>query len=77
MIKLIANYKHDPANLQPIYLAVTNLRTPPTDSWKPAFRDTIDGKRVVWAKFAKRGGVKLNLWLRDSNGDRVVGTVEV
>jgi hypothetical protein len=75
MVKLIANYHHDPANLQPIYLAVTTSRTPTADSWKPAFRDTIGGQRVVWAKFPERGGGKVNLWLRDSTGDRLVKTV--
>jgi hypothetical protein len=75
MVKLIANYQHDPANLQPIYLAVTTARSPSADSWKPAFRDTIRGHRVVWAKFSERGGVKMNLWVRDSTGERMVTTV--
>lgn len=75
MIKLIVNYPHDPANLSTIYLSVTTTKTPPPDSWKPAFRDTIDGKRVVWAKFPERGGKKVNLWLRDSTGQRLVQTV--
>lgn len=75
MIKLSVNYPHEPSNLQPVYLAVTTSRTPSPDSWKPAFRDTVDGKRVVWVKFQERGGTKTNLWLRDSSGDRLVQTV--
>lgn len=75
MTKLIVNYPHDPANLQTIYLAVTTSRKPSADSWKPAFRDTVDGKRVVWAKFPERGGSKANLWVRDSSGERMVSTV--
>lgn len=76
MAKLIVNYQHDPADLQTIYLSVTTSRKPASDSWKPAYRDTIDGKRVVWAHFSERGGnKKVNLWLRDNSGDRLVSTV--
>ena len=77
MIKLTVNYPHDPANLQTIYLAVTTSNTPAPDSWKPAYRDTIGGQRVVWAQFPKRGGTKVNLWLRDSKGDRLVNAVSL
>lgn len=77
MIKLMVNYPHEPSNLSTIYLAVTTSKTPAPDSWKPAFRDTVDGKRVVWQKFPPQGGRKANLWLRDSNGDRLVQTVNL
>lgn len=75
MKKLIVDYQHDPANLQTIFLAVTTSKKPSSDSWKPAFRDTIGGKRVVWAKFPERGGTKVNLWIRDGSGERLVNTV--
>lgn len=75
MKKLMVNYQHDSVNLQTIYLAVTTSRKPSSDSWKPAFRDTVNGTRVVWAKFPERGGSKVNLWLRDSTGERLVSTV--
>lgn len=77
MIKLSVPYSHDPANLQTIYLAITNSKTPASDSWKPAYRDTVDGKRVVWAKFPGRGGSKVNLWIRDTAGERMVSTVKL
>ena len=76
MIKLMVDYPHDPSNLQTIYLAITTSRRPSPDSWKAAFRDTVNGKRVVWAKFPGRDGkTKMNLWIRDSSGDRLVQTV--
>lgn len=77
MIKLAVDYPHDPANLQSIDLAVTTSRTPSSDSWRPAYRDTIAGKRVVWARFPERGGTKVNLWLRDSSGERMIKTVKL
>src|SRR5690606_7886763 len=43
-------YEHDPADLQTIYLAVTSGTEPQEHEWKPAYRDTRDGRRVVWVK---------------------------
>lgn len=79
MMKLSVDYMHDPSNLQTIYLAVTTSRAPAQDAWRPAYRDTVvvngASKRVVWAYFEERGGIKVNLWVRDNAGDRLVGTV--
>jgi hypothetical protein len=63
-------YDHDSADLSAIYLAVTDRPAPSPDSWVPAFRDTVDGKRVVWAEFDERGGRRVNVWVRDKNGTR-------
>lgn len=61
----------DPADLQTVYLAVASGARPPEDEWKPALRDTIDGKRVVWARFPTAGR-RVTVWLRDRNGERKV-----
>lgn len=66
MTKVMVAYCHDPADLGLIELAVT--RTSPTESdWTPAYRDTVDGKLVVWARFDSTDG---RVWLRDSEGTR-------
>lgn len=63
-------YEHDSADLSSIYLAVTDRPVPAPDSWKPAFRDVIDGRKVVWAHFDEHGGRRANVWVRDKNGTR-------
>lgn len=69
MIKIMVAYEHNPTDFATISLAVTPLgASPGPDSWKPAYRDTVDGRRVVWARFEADGTV----WLRDRDGERQV-----
>lgn len=69
MTKVTVAYEHNPADLATVYLAVTGRGSRPgEDSWRPALRDTIDGRRVVWARFEADGTV----WLRDRDGERQV-----
>ncbi|TKG58887.1 hypothetical protein [Prauserella endophytica] len=69
-------YDHNPADLRHIHLAITTSTQPSKDGWKPALRDTIDGRRVVWAEFPASGRT-VNVWVRDSNGDRRVTQMTV
>ncbi len=67
-MKITVEYKHNPSDLATIYLAVTPRGSRPSeDSWRPALRDTVDGKRVVWARFETAEGI---VWLRDRDGER-------
>lgn len=74
MDKVTVEYSHDPANLQTVYLArVPAGRAPTASEWVPALRDTVRGKRVVWARFADSDVIPLTpdvYWLkdRDSSG---------
>lgn len=69
MSKVVVAYEHDSADLQTICLAVVPRGARPgPDSWRPAYRDTIDGQRVVWVR-ADLDGV---VWLRDRAGERQV-----
>ncbi|WP_214103248.1 hypothetical protein [Acrocarpospora catenulata] len=70
MIKVSVPYEHDPADLSPIHLAVLPRGARPgEDDWVPAYRDTVDGRRVVWARFEDPAGV---VWLRTRDGQREV-----
>lgn len=69
--KVIVDYEHDSANLMPIYLAATSQPVPAFDAWQPAYRDTIDGRRVVWVKFDDLPAI-FHVWLRDADGDRKI-----
>lgn len=82
MSKVIVEYEHDSADLQQIYLAVTNERLPSHDAWKPAYRDMVrmgDPPRptkVVWAKFPERSGL-FNVWVKDRSGVRLIDKRQV
>lgn len=68
MQKVILPYEHNPQDLTPIWLAVS-VGTPRDGDWKPALRDTIDGRRVVWVKLPDplpQG----HLWVKDRAGAR-------
>jgi hypothetical protein len=68
MIKVSVPYEHDPADLSPIWLAVLPRGTRPGgDDWKPALRDTVAGRRVVYARFEDPAGV---IWIRTKDGQR-------
>jgi len=69
MEKVIVKLEHDPSDLRQIWLAFSP--GPPQESdWVPALRDTIDGQRVVWAKYPE--GTTGNLWVKDRDGVRRV-----
>ena len=60
-------YHHDPADLSPVWLAVS--RTQPSEGWRAAFRDTLaDGTRVVQIRASVGRGERV--WIRDSDGVR-------
>jgi hypothetical protein len=69
--KVTVPYDHTPADLQTVYLAISTGARPPSDGWKPALRDTVNGKRVVWARFPTAGR-RVQVWLRDRDGERSV-----
>ncbi|GIH69431.1 hypothetical protein [Sphaerimonospora thailandensis] len=66
-MKIIVQYEHDPADLATIYLAVAPRGARPADGdWQPAYRDTVNGRRVIWIR-ADTDGV---VWVRDAAGER-------
>lgn len=70
--KIIVPYQHDPADVQTIHLAVVSgAAVPGPDDWRPALRDTVGGRPVVWARFAKLPERPVS-WLRDRDGARRV-----
>jgi len=70
MIKITVAYEHNPTDFAAISLAVTPLgASPGPDSWKPAYRDIVGGRRIVWARFDSEPGI---VWLRDREGERQV-----
>jgi hypothetical protein len=73
MTKVLVAYEHDPADLATVYLAVTPRGSLPSEgAWRPALRDTVNGQRVVWARFETADGI---VWLRDRDGERQVRPV--
>jgi len=42
----------------------------------PALRDTVDGKRVVWARFPQGRG-RVSVWVKDSDGERPITSATV
>lgn len=66
--KLQVPYEWDPELTDPVELAITPPnREPEETDWKPAFRDTVNGTRVVWLRLEPLGG-KVLVWVRDRNG---------
>lgn len=70
--QVILPYAHDPADLRSIDIAVTEPGVAPGRAdWRPAYRDTIDGRRVVWIRVPARGR-RADVWLRDAAGARII-----
>lgn len=68
--KLQVPYEWDPELTDLIELAVTPPnREPEETDWKAAYRDTINGTRVVWIRLEPLGG-KVLVWVRDRTGTR-------
>jgi len=74
--KVVVPLDLDPADLQTVHLAITTGARPTAGSWVPALRDTIDGKKVVWARFPTAGR-RVSVWLRDRSGERAVTSATV
>jgi hypothetical protein len=75
MTKVIVPYEFNPKDLQIVDLAVVGESAQPEDGdWVPAFRDTIDGNRVVWARFPEPGS-RMTVWIRDRSGPRRISYV--
>jgi len=68
--KVVVAYNHDGADLSPVYLAVVPRgQRLVEEDWRPALRDTVGGKRVVWARFPIAVGI---VYLRTKDGTRAV-----
>jgi hypothetical protein len=67
MEKVIAGYEHDSSNLTQIWMAVSS-GMPGENDWRPAFRDTVKGRLVIWVKYddVPHG----DLWVKDGSGAR-------
>lgn len=68
MAQVILPYEHDDSDLAQIWLAVVIDGEPEDEDYYPAYRDTIDGQRVVWVKFPEQP--QGYLWIKDSKGAR-------
>ena len=68
-VKVTVPFEHDSADLRPIFIS-TSRRTPAADEWVPALRDTVNGRRVIWARFDFPPAPGGEVWVRDGNGDR-------
>lgn len=70
-MKIITAYDHKSHDLSFIYLALMPIGSSPQESdWKPAYRDIINGQRVVW--IIDEWNRRSVLWLRDRTGERRV-----
>ena len=69
MDKVIVKLDHDPSDLRQIWMAFSP-GVPQDADWKPAYRDTVNGQRVVWVKYPE--GTTGNLWVKDGAGVRRV-----
>lgn len=65
--KLTVPYEWNPVTTSPTWLALTKGARPSEADWLPAFRDTVDGVRVVWTRVTP-AGPKMVLWLKDYAG---------
>jgi len=69
MVKVTVPHAHDSSDLRPIYLSVAR-REPVRSEWKPAYRDTVNGQLVVWARFDEQPAKGVDVWVRDGEGTR-------
>jgi hypothetical protein len=61
-------YEWDPELTDLIEIAITPPnREPEETDWKPAYRDTVNGTRVIWVR-SEPLGAKVLLWVRDRSG---------
>jgi hypothetical protein len=69
-MKIMVPYEHNSTNFDIIEMAVSEGRSErePLEGWVAAYRDTVDGKKVIWARFEHSGTV----WVRDSSGSKRV-----
>lgn len=76
MARLVVKYEHDPADHAPIFLGVLPVEAAGEHAaMKPAFRDTIDGERVVWIDTELTGWVRA--YLADPKGVKALGRVNI
>lgn len=68
MAKIVVRYNHVPSDLKPIYLALDNPEMVDV-SWIPAFRDVVQGKKVVFVRASQQPS---ELWIKDNDGIRKV-----
>lgn len=65
MEKVIVRYDHDPSDLTQMWMAFST-GVPQDSDWVPAFRDTINGQRVLWVKVANPPSG--NVWVKGREG---------
>ena len=65
--KVVFPYEHDANNLNQIWMAVS-VGLPEEGQWRAAYRDTINGQRVIWIKYDTVPAG--HLWVRDGSGAR-------
>ena len=78
MARLVVEYDHDPADHRPILLGALPLSVADRSEHAkmvPAFRDTIDGKLVVWADLELTGWV--HAYLADYRGVKPLGRMDI
>ncbi|MCD6056587.1 MAG: hypothetical protein K0Q89_117 [Thermomicrobiales bacterium] len=62
MRKVIVPWDHDAEDLSAFHMAISR-RQPADDEWVPALRDTIGGRRVLWARFDSAPATA-DVWVR-------------
>lgn len=72
MSRIAVPYAFGPTDTHTVWLGLSMNGRPPT-YWKPAVKDTIDGRQVVWANFDV--GEAKHAWVKDAAGVRLVLTV--
>lgn len=76
MARLVVEYDHDPADHAPIFLGALPIDVQGEHAEMiPAFRDTIDGKSVVWIDTELTGWVRA--YLADPKGVKALGRVNI
>lgn len=72
LTRVDAKYAHKEHDTRHIYIGISAKGS--TDViWLPAYRDKIDGQRVVFARFAEPLPTQYRVWVRDHEGARPVG----
>lgn len=71
--KVVVRYPHDPNNLSTIYISVGGGLA--QRQWVPAYRDTINGIRVVWIRTTRVNASVV--WIKDADGEYQVPVEDI
>ena len=75
MVKVTVAYNHDSRDLGAFHLAL-GRRRPVEEDWRPALRDTVNGRLVLWARFPSGPQRGEQVWLRHNGTIQEVAVFE-